>query len=211
MGGLPKTSPRKKKHKNLIWLTAQEHYEAHRLLFEENPDNIGLALCWRNFHQRRASGNTPEVILISGDEYARLQENYHRLQHQRLSGENNPSYGKKHSPETIEKIKKAKTEQDLICPPHLGKQHSLETRKLLSELSKEQFSNPENRKKVSDSLKLYFLTNNSSNCKEVICIETGQHFSSASEASRWLVSKTGRGGHISESCRDSNKTAGGYH
>ena len=31
---------------NLIDLTAQEHYEAHKLLAEENPNNCGLQTAW---------------------------------------------------------------------------------------------------------------------------------------------------------------------
>lgn len=34
------------KHPNLIWLLPEEHYEAHRLLALENPDNYGLFAAW---------------------------------------------------------------------------------------------------------------------------------------------------------------------
>ena len=34
------------KHPNLIWLLPEEHYEAHRLLALENPDNYGLFASW---------------------------------------------------------------------------------------------------------------------------------------------------------------------
>ena len=30
------------KHDNIIFLTLQEHYEAHKLLAQENPDNTSL-------------------------------------------------------------------------------------------------------------------------------------------------------------------------
>lgn len=33
-------------HENLIWLLPEEHYEAHRLLALENPDNYGLFAAW---------------------------------------------------------------------------------------------------------------------------------------------------------------------
>ena len=41
LGGLPKY-PTWKKHSNIIWLYPQEHFIAHKLLAEENPNNIKL-------------------------------------------------------------------------------------------------------------------------------------------------------------------------
>ncbi|MBQ6627881.1 MAG: hypothetical protein IJH65_03525 [Methanobrevibacter sp.] len=137
-----------------------------------------------------------------------LQKQYHYLQHKRLSGVNSPSYGKKASPETIEKIKKAKKLQDTVSPPHKGISHSAETRLHLSELAKKQFSNPQNREKVSLGLRSYYKNNRPVNCKKVKCVETGLIFNSISEARKWLGKNKA---HISECCNSKVKMSGGYH
>ncbi len=53
MGGLPNNktlsyAEKNSHHKNLIWLTAEEHYIAHKLLYLEHPDNYGLFAAWRH-------------------------------------------------------------------------------------------------------------------------------------------------------------------
>ena len=46
-GGLPvNCKVHNLKHPNIIWLYPQEHYEAHKLLFEENPTNYKLWQSW---------------------------------------------------------------------------------------------------------------------------------------------------------------------
>jgi len=77
---------------NLIDLTAQEHYEAHRLLAEENPDNYGLQLAWWNFCIRKASPDAPEII-ITAEEYAIARKNAADIFSKKFSGEGNPMYG----------------------------------------------------------------------------------------------------------------------
>lgn len=66
---LPKCMGGNDDKENLIDLTAQEHYEAHRLLAIENPDNNSLQLAWYNFHIRKASPNTPKIE-VAADDYA---------------------------------------------------------------------------------------------------------------------------------------------
>ena len=77
---------------NLIDLYAQEHYDAHKLLFEENPNDYQLACAWHNFHTRKASLNAPEIE-IDREEYARLKKELSKLRSEAYSGEGNPRYG----------------------------------------------------------------------------------------------------------------------
>lgn len=73
---------------NLIDLFASEHYEAHRLLALENPDNAKLVHAWWMMSTARASIQTQERITAQEYEDAR------RALSQAMSGENNPMYGK---------------------------------------------------------------------------------------------------------------------
>lgn len=83
------------KHPNCIWLTAKEHFIAHKLLMQEHPDNLELkaAYCAMAFWKSDTQYRDYE---LSAEEYeeARL-----------IASEINKIYhtGKKYSEETIEK------------------------------------------------------------------------------------------------------------
>lgn len=236
LGGEPKRYNKKRRlpHKNIIFLYPEEHYIAHKLLALENPDNYQIISAWNYMHQINNKNK-----IISEKEYARLSEIYSKLKSKEMLGKepwnkgltncyteetkklmgqknigNKYSAGKIKSLETINKIKEAKRQQDLVSPPHKDIPHSEETKKKLSDLSRKQFENPEARLKVSEGLKRYYKNHpDKINSKVVICIETGECFKSAKAAEEWVRLKTGKGAHISESCRDltHTKTAGGYH
>lgn len=61
MGGINDSS-------NLIYLYAQEHYYAHKLLAQENPHEKGLQLAWWNMCQCKQEGNRD--YKISAEEYS---------------------------------------------------------------------------------------------------------------------------------------------
>lgn len=103
MGGEPENYNHFTKHPNMIWLTPEEHYDAHRLLFEENPTNYSLGLAWANFH----TFNNTE---ISRDKYASLWRTFITLQSERLKGTENGYLsfaGMHHSDESKLKISKS--------------------------------------------------------------------------------------------------------
>ena len=104
MGGGPKRIPKNKKHENLIWLTAQEHYEAHKLLAKENPDNWYLQHAWWNFCTRKASPNTPKIF-IAADDYAEAKIKHSQAQKELMSGDKNPMKNKEVSQRVAEKLK----------------------------------------------------------------------------------------------------------
>lgn len=69
---------------NLIDLFAREHFEAHRLLALENPNNSKLVYAWWMMSTTRASSQ------ITAQEY----EEARKIFAQSISGDKNPMYGK---------------------------------------------------------------------------------------------------------------------
>ena len=98
----------KTKNENIIWLYAEEHYEAHKLLALENPDISEFQYAW-NIMQ-----HTHEGIVISAEEYAILRKQHAKAvsdkqknkivlnktkekiskSHANVNGTNNPAYGR---------------------------------------------------------------------------------------------------------------------
>lgn len=129
---------------NLIDLYAHEHFIAHKLLAQENPDNKSLVYAWtcmaftrRDYQQR----------------YELTPEEYKEAKIARsivMSGENNPNYGKpawnkgKHLSEEC-KLK--------LSEANKGKTLSEETRKKISEKIYGTTKSEETRKKMSESTK----------------------------------------------------------
>ena len=73
---------------NLIDLFAREHFEAHRLLALENPDNQKLVYAWWMMSTTTKSSKRRESITSAEYEEAR------KAFSQSISGQNNPMYGK---------------------------------------------------------------------------------------------------------------------
>lgn len=132
---------------NLIDLFAREHFEAHRLLALENPENAPLVNAWwmmtviKNDYQDRT--------IVSAKEYEIAKKEYSKIVSARVSGENhpmfgvhrngkdNPFYGHKHTDETKRKIAEARKGKyfGANCPVY-GKHLSLETKQKLSKALK---------------------------------------------------------------------------
>lgn len=83
---------------NLILLTAQEHYKAHKLLHLIYPDNNSLFRAWNMMGGRFSEFMTEDEIAYKREEWAK-----------RFSGEGNPNYNKKRSEEA-----KRKTSEGLL-------------------------------------------------------------------------------------------------
>jgi hypothetical protein len=96
---------------NLIDLYAKEHYEAHRLLAEENPKNEKLAFAW--WIMSTKSSNTDGRYEVTAQEYElakiALSEAQSKAKKEQFANkENHPMFGKSHSEEAKDKMRKAK-------------------------------------------------------------------------------------------------------
>ena len=123
--------------------------------------------------------------------------------------ENGGNSSGKMSEETKRKISKSLKGRHTDVVPLLGKHHTAETKRKLSEMHKGS-KNPmygkhvseETRRKMSEAHKHCNL------CKHVLCVETGETFVSASEAARALGLSQG---NVSAVARGERKHSKGYH
>jgi group I intron endonuclease len=118
---------------NLIDLFAREHFIAHKLLADENPDNNKLIYAWACMAWVK-NECTNERYETTPEEYEEAKIAFAKMLSETRSGENGTFYGKCHTEETKQKISKS----------HMGMTASDETREKLSELAIARFSNPEN-------------------------------------------------------------------
>lgn len=220
---------------NLIDLTAQEHYEAHRLLAEENPDIFGLQLAWWNFCIRKASPNAPEIF-ITADEYAKARINFSNSQSLKMKelckngipwdinhwiGLNPRSWGAgmkkgfKDSDETKVRKSLATTGKN---NPMYGKKHSIETlNKISNTLSDGRLAgenNPRYGQHWVDSSETRAKKSNATKggnnprAIKIKCIETNEVFDCIKLANeKYKIGK----GLINKCCKSLLDTAGGYH
>ena len=143
---------------NLIYLYAQEHYYAHKLLALENKHNKSLQFAWWNMCQAKKDGRT---YFVDANDYAEARERIIPYQREYISknrvGENNPNFGKHFSKEHKEKLAKS----------HIGLKKSEKTLKLISE----------NHADVKGE--------NNPRAIAIICIETQERFGTQTEACKW--------------------------
>lgn len=126
---------------NLIDLYAREHYEAHRLLAQENPHDSGLQFAWWNMCQ--IHGNTEqERYMPSAEEFEEARKRCAELSSKNNTGELHPMFGKHHSEETKEKMSEAHKGQMVGDKnPMFGKHHDEEWKENISKMMKERHKN----------------------------------------------------------------------
>ena len=90
---------------NLIDLYAQEHFEAHRLLALENPENDKLIFAWSMMSFTK--GKNQDRYEIIPKEYEEIKTALSQLASEKYKWENNPFYGHHHSEETKERMKES--------------------------------------------------------------------------------------------------------
>ena len=130
---VPKCMDGGDENENLIDLYAEEHYEAHRLLALENPNNKKLTYAWACMAW--VESDTHERYQLTPEEYAEVRAIYVKMMSEKMSGENNHMYGRTHSEDTRKKISEAAI-RSCGAP---------ERRKQLSEQAKNQWKNDEYR------------------------------------------------------------------
>ena len=166
---------------NLIDLFAREHFIAHKLLAQENPNNKKLIYAWC---MMSVVNNNQHRYELTSDEYEELRKAHSDA----ISGQNNPMWGKignRNGQYHTEESKKKMSERQLgESNSFYGKRHTDETRKKMSE---------------SRSGK------NHSACRPVYCYELDEYFWGAKEAEQ----KYGiNHGHITQCCRGKRKSCG---
>ena len=220
---IPKSCGGTNDEDNLIDLFAREHFIAHKLLAEENPNNKKLMYAWWCMSVQ-TNEYTKERYQITAEEYEAVKKMYGKMLSENNSGENNPMYGKHHSEETRihwSELRKGKnTGKD---NPMYGRSHSEETRTKisiansnLSEEARAQRSNaarkrfeeqPEIRKKISQSRKGKYAKENHPGAKLVLCVETKCIYKATIiAADNTNVDVTG----IRKCCSGERQMAGGY-
>lgn len=148
---------------NLIDLFAREHFEAHKLLALENPDNEELIYAWACMAW--VKDKNQQRVCISPEEFEEVRKVYGEMCKERYAGKNNPMYGKHHSEEARNKMSKNHGKKFGEDNHFFGKKHTIETRKKMSE---------------NNILK-----------KKVICVETGKIFDSLTKAEDYIgISRT---------------------
>ena len=167
---------------NLIDLYAREHFIAHKLLAEENPQNYQLKYAYWNMCQ--CTGRDGQ------DKYIPTPEEYEEARifcHEAMSGENHPMYGKHHTQESREKMSIFKKDMyNGENNPFFGKKHSQEN----IEKMKGTHSGKDNPKS-----------------RPVYCIELGIGFDSIGIASE----KTGVNKRSISYCLDGTQKHAGKH
>lgn len=167
---------------NLIDLYAREHFIAHKLLAEENPQNYQLKYAYWNMCQ--CTGRDGQ------DKYMPTPEEYEEARifcHEAMSGENHPMYGKHHTQESREKMSISKKDMyNGENNPFFGKKHSQEN----IEKMKGTHSGKDNPKS-----------------RPVYCIELGIGFDSIGIASE----KTGVNKRSISYCLDGTQKHAGKH
>ena len=123
---IPKCLGGTNEKENLIDLLPEEHYTAHKLLAQENPNNYKLQYAWWNMAQ--CKGSTKKRPTVTKEEYALAREAKAKFS----TGELNPCYGRRHTEE--EKLLMSKNHKDFSGKnhPRYGKKLSEETKQKIS-------------------------------------------------------------------------------
>tara|TARA_R110000850_G_scaffold116997_1_gene233222 strand:- start:3736 stop:4449 length:714 start_codon:yes stop_codon:yes gene_type:complete len=150
---IPKSLGGSDKKENIVALTGQEHYEAHRLLCLSNPNSSALVHAWNMMCSRHKQ-------FVDAEEYAYLRCLYSKFHSEKLKGKVPHNKGKKH---TLAARKKMSDTRKGVPSHRKGKKLSEETRvkmskskagvkrKPMSKESKEKMSKTKSGVKRSES------------------------------------------------------------
>lgn len=200
---------------NLIDLYAREHFDAHKMLAEENPDNKKLFYAyWRMCVTKKGDICTADEYEVAKERCARMSSQLHKgrkwstLRRKTLSekrkGSGNPMYGKRLSEEHKMKLitsrkgaKQTEETKQKIREAHIGKTHSDESKKKVSIANMGRPCSKE--AKIACS-------------KPVVAIDKETDkimfvFNSMSDGGRWCNVAVQS---ICACCKGQRKTAGGY-
>jgi len=133
---IPKCHGGENTQDNLIFLYAEEHFYAHKLLALENANDLKLTAAWW-LMCNGANSSGQERPLYDAEEYAKAKENYARILSESLCGENNPFFGHTHSVEVKNILSQQRIGQNTgEDNPFYGHHHSEESRIKMSKAKK---------------------------------------------------------------------------
>ena len=221
---------------NLIWLFAEEHYYAHKMLAKENPHEKKLVYPWWKM-------STDGIRKITAQDYKEAKESFIKVvkgiplteeQKAKLSQsfkekykkEKHPWIGRKHSEESKKKISENHADVNGQNNPNYGKQCSEETKKKIGKANKGKqpwlgkHHTEESKNKMSESKKGIkwskerkqsfkpIVGEKNKHSKQIKCVETGIVYISVKEASK----QTGFDkSSIAQCARGETKTCHNYH
>lgn len=107
---------------NLIDLFAREHFEAHRLLALENPENKSLVYAWACM--TFAKSNNVKRCVLSPNEYEEIRTRLSEIQ-KTMRGTKNSMYGKHHTEETKQKLRVLNSGKNNYMYGKCGKEHPM--------------------------------------------------------------------------------------
>jgi ribosomal protein S27AE len=115
---IPKSLGGSNKKENTVYLSARDHFLCHKLLVKFttgiNNQKMWHAL-WRMMNKQ--SHSQQRDYTVTEEEYKEARINHSKIQSKRMSGENNPFYGKKHTDSTKKKMsenKKGKSYEEIF-------------------------------------------------------------------------------------------------
>ena len=106
---IPRSLGGSDKKENIVFLPASEHFKCHQLLVEMTTDrNNGKmwSALWRMMNKQ--SRNQDREYTFTADEYTIARTRHAETHSVRMSGENNPFFGSRHTAETLSKMSAAK-------------------------------------------------------------------------------------------------------
>ena len=169
----------KNKHQNTIFLTLQEHYEAHKILAEENPNNTSLQRAW--FMMSHIRG-----VFISAEEYAASKRAFIKV----ISGDNSPMKRQDVRQRLVEGAKKRdkSTYKGISRPGSLNPNYGNHALAGENHFYYGKKRDPKQMEKISKTRIDRGVAKGAKNprARAVICIETGVEYETGVAACEWL-------------------------
>lgn len=192
---------------NLIDLYAREHFIAHKLLAEENPDNDSLVYAWSCMAFVKT--DRQQRYELSPEEYEEARIAIAKVMSERIITEETLNNMRKAAQERVKdpifRAKQSKAQKErLSCPennPMYGRHHTQESREKIGQATKERALNTDWRQKVSNAVS----GKNHANLHPVYCPELDEYFWGAQEVeNKYGILAT----NVLRCCRGERKHAG---
>lgn len=159
---IPRSLGGNNESENLIDLTGREHYLLHWLLIKMTDGTNRSKMLYAFWRM-----NTNRKYRITSRTYDMIKKENAKSHSERMSGKNNPFYGKKHTPEMHERLLKMRKLQKWTTErkenwrgrtvgennPMFGKIHSPESRAKISKAATGRVLSQEQKNNLSDKLK----------------------------------------------------------